>query len=302
MVLAAAELIRARPKVPRMMSNETLTLQDVTIRSTDGMPLRAWYWPRPDPAGIVVISHGIGEHAGCYRHVAEELSPRLDVDILAFDYRGHGRSPGRRGVVAKYEDLLGDLQGVFRWVEQECRDRPTFGLGHSNGGQVLLRALLDGLKIDGAILSNPCLRLALRVPPHKRLIGELLRRFAPGVTLSGELFDEQMTRDPAMRVGRRDDPLRHNQISAPVFFGMVEGGPRVVARAAEIHTPVLMLLGLSDPVVDPEYSREFFAKLGSSDKTLRPYPHAVHEPLNDLDRAQVLDDIVNWVSPRVRKD
>ena len=98
----------------------------------------------------------------------------------------------------------------------------------------------------------------------------------------------------------RADPLRHNRISAPLFFGMVEGGEMLIARAGEIRTPILMMVGGQDPVVDPAAAREFFDRLGSEDKTLLLYPKMLHEPLNELGREQVLDDLVRWIEPRLR--
>jgi alpha-beta hydrolase superfamily lysophospholipase len=280
--------------------SEVITPLDVTIPSADGTLLKAWHWPRDEPRGIIVISHGIGEHGGCYKHVAECLSPRLSVDVVSFDYRGHGRSPGRRGYVRRYDDLIDDLRAVLDWSSRVRPVMPRFVLAHSNGGQVALRAALAGVAIDGLILSNPCLRLAMRVPIHKRMFGQLLRRCAPGVTLGTEVADELMVRDAAQIANRRTDTLRHTRISAPLFFGMLEGGLRLSDRAGEIQTPVLMLLSTSDTVVDPVASQDLFEKLGSVRKTLRLYPEALHEPLNDLDREQVLDDVANWVDELLR--
>src|SRR3954452_23731057 len=101
------------------MEDATLTILDVTYPASDGTQIQARHWPRPAPSGVLVISHGVGEHGGCYRHVAEELGPRLNVDVLALDYRGHGRSPGDRGVVGKYEDYLGDFAGALAWADRE---------------------------------------------------------------------------------------------------------------------------------------------------------------------------------------
>ena len=44
------------------------------------------------PAGGLVIAHGYGEHGGAYRRVAEALSGRADLDVIAVDFRGHGRA------------------------------------------------------------------------------------------------------------------------------------------------------------------------------------------------------------------
>ena len=273
---------------------------DVSIPTPDGLVLRGRHWARPHPRGVVIVAHGFGEHGGCYRHVAEALGPALEFDFVAPDLRGHGRSPGRRGVVGRYEELTSDLRAVLAWAESERPGLPRFVLGHSNGGQVALRlALEDGDGPAGLILSNPSLHIVVPVPRYKLRIGRFLLRFAPGVTLAGKVADDWMTRDPEMRREHRLDALRHSRISAPLFFGMVEGGPLIEGRAGEIRVPVLMLLGGSDPVIDANASRRIFARLGSLDKTLIVYPEMLHEPLNELGRERVFADVASWLEERL---
>ena len=67
-----------------------------------------------------------------------------------------------------------------------------------------------------------------------------------------------LTRDPEIQEEHRTDPLRHNRMSPPLFFGMVEGGELLMARAAEIRTPILMLLGGQDTVIDPGHLTRVF--------------------------------------------
>jgi alpha-beta hydrolase superfamily lysophospholipase len=108
-----------------------------------------------------------------------------------------------------------------------------------------------------------------------------------------------LTRDPEIQEEHRTDPLRHSRMSPPLFFGMVEGGELLVNRAAEIRIPILILLSGQDTLIDPSTSREFFDRLGSEDKTLLFYPKMLHEPLNDLGREQVVDDLVRWFEQRL---
>ncbi len=273
---------------------------DVSIPTPDGLVLLGRHWARPNPRGVVIVAHGFGEHGGCYRHVAEALGPALEVDFVAPDLRGHGRSPGRRGVVGRYEELTSDLRAVLGWAESERPGLPRFVLGHSNGGQVALRlALEDGDGPAGLILSNPSLHIVVPVPRYKLRIGRFLLRFMPGVTLAGKVADDWMTRDPEMRREHRLDTLRHSRISAPLFFGMVDGGPLIEGRAGEIRVPVLMLLGGSDPVIDANASRRIFASLGSPEKTLIVYPKMLHEPLNELGRERVFADVASWLEGRL---
>ena len=60
-----------------------------------------------------------------------------------------------------------------------------------------------------------------------------------------------------------------------------------------------MLLGGQDTVTDPAAAREFFDRIGSEDKTLSIYPKMMHEPLNEIGRQQVLDDVLRWIEPRL---
>jgi lysophospholipase len=289
--------------------------RDVTITSKGGVLLRAWYWTRPHPAGVLVIFHGFGEHGACYRHVVDVLGPALELDVLAPDQRGHGRSPGRRGVVGQYDDLVADVNAALDWATRERPGLPCFLLGHSNGGLLALRLMLmstlnsssrngDGQPMipaspAGLILSNPALRIVTPIPPLKLLVGQLLLRFAPWVTLSGRLDASLMTRDPASQHEHNTDPVRHSRMSAPLFFGMAAAGEHAIEHADAITTPVLMLLGGSDPVIDSATSRQVFERLGSADKRLHVYPPMLHEPLNEIDRKEVYRDIEAWLRPRL---
>jgi alpha-beta hydrolase superfamily lysophospholipase len=274
--------------------------QDVELRAADGLLLRGRWWRRQAPRGVIVVVHGFGEHGGAYRRVAEQLRARLEVDVVAVDFRGHGQSAGRRGVVGRYDDLVGDLETTLEWAGRQFPELDRFVLAHSNGGQVALRTVLGGrMTIEALVVSNPLIRVMVPVPPAKLRLGRVLAVVAPWLTLKGELNVEALTRDPEIQVEHQTDPLRHSRMSAPLYFGMLAGGDLLLAQAHEIHTPILMLLGGSDTVLDPKSSREFFDRLGSDDKTLLYYPTMVHEPLNDLGREQVVDDVVRWLSPRL---
>lgn len=274
--------------------------RDITVQAADGLRISARWWAVPNPRACVIIAHGFGEHGGVYSHVADALGRSLDVDFLAPDFRGHGRSPGRRGVVRRYEDLVGDLRSVVAWARRGRTAPRLFVMGHSNGGQIALRFALEPDEgILGVIVSNPSIRVAMPVPPGKLRLGKILMALAPWVTLKAETPSSWLSRDPRSQEFYRADGLRHNRISPPLFFGMVEGGKMLMSRAGEIGAPILMLIGGQDPVIDPGASREFYDRLGSDDKTLLLYPKMLHEPLNELGREQVIEDIARWLEPRI---
>ncbi|MGY5036861.1 alpha/beta hydrolase, partial [Streptomyces sp. 900116325] len=65
---------------------------------------------RPDgpPTGILLLAHGLGEHARRYDHVVERLVG-LGLVVYAPDHRGHGRSGGKRIELHDWSEFLDDL-------------------------------------------------------------------------------------------------------------------------------------------------------------------------------------------------
>jgi alpha-beta hydrolase superfamily lysophospholipase len=267
-----------------------------------GVPtLHVELWRGRSPRGTLVLAPGLGDHCGRYAHMAERLAgePGL-VDVVGFDYRGHGRSEGRRGVVRHYGELVDDLERVVAWARARAPGRPLFVLGHSNGGLVALTARIDGrLAADGLVVTSPALRLKAHVPGWKLGLGRLLGRVAPWVTLGGRLPGEHLSRDPEMLAARRADPLVHARLSPPLFFGMREAGARVMAEALEVSVPLLMIVGRQDPVIDPESMLDFFDRIPKDEKRLHVDEEGVHEPLHDRRWPENVEVVAAWLRGRL---
>src|SRR5260370_23155316 len=74
--------------------------------------------PAPEPArprGILVISHGLGEHGQRYDHAAERLGG-LRLLVVVPDHPGHGRSCGPRPGLKRLAAYTDDLRPVFPQV------------------------------------------------------------------------------------------------------------------------------------------------------------------------------------------
>ena len=282
----------------------TLEPTPLAVESLGGPRLSARLWACPEPRGVLVIAHGHGEHGGCYAEFAGAIVPKGGVDVVAFDFRGHGRSAGRRGVIRRYADLLNDLAVWLDWAARERPGLPVFVLGHSNGGLVAIR-LLESRQppVAGLILSNPALRLTADAPRWKRWVGEVLLRVAPWVTLQTGIDSDQLTQATESMLTIDTDPLRHHRISPPSYFGMVANGPLALLEADRLTTPLVLILGAADPITDPEAGRQFFERAGSVDKTLLVHEAMRHEPLHEVDRDEVIAAILGWISERIdRRD
>jgi len=86
-----------------------LKTQEYELTTKDGLKLFAQAWKPENPAkALAVIVHGLGEHSGRYKHVAEAFT-KNGIYSFSYDQRGHGRSEGLKGHTPTYGNLMDDL-------------------------------------------------------------------------------------------------------------------------------------------------------------------------------------------------
>ena len=128
-----------------------------------------------DAKASALIIHGFGDHCGRYEAFTHDLLD-LGISVLRYDYRGHGRSEGRRGHIMSFDEYLEDLQAILE-IHNETFDLSYKVLfAHSNGALIATHALakLNDLKSwSGAVLSSPFYSIKVKVPRWKTFLGAL---------------------------------------------------------------------------------------------------------------------------------
>src|SRR4051812_43368140 len=89
------------------------------------------------PAGAawarIALLHGYGDHCSRYLHFFKWLAER-GVACHAIDFRGHGRSEGKRGFVSRWVEFLDDADALLAEAGMKNGEGPAnFVLGHSHG-------------------------------------------------------------------------------------------------------------------------------------------------------------------------
>jgi acylglycerol lipase len=80
---------------------------------------------------------------------------------------------------------------------------------------------------------------------------------------------------------------------------MVRADERLKQEFPLITLPVFILHGTLDKATKPSGSQFFYDTAGSSDKTLKLYEGYYHDLLNDVDKEQVMADVIGWIDARL---
>lgn len=170
-------------------------IRPVTLKTADGLSLRAWYQPAEGEKPTVVLFHG---NAGHFGHRAFKVRPLLagGYGVLLFSYRGYGGNPGSPSEQGLYRDGRAALDFL---VSENVQPERTVLYGESLGSAVAVE-LAAGTAFAGVILESPFTSMAdvarfhyALFVPTKRLVrdkfdslGKIGRLKAPLLVLHGE--------------------------------------------------------------------------------------------------------------------
>jgi alpha-beta hydrolase superfamily lysophospholipase len=279
-----------------MSADTTLT----TFVASDGDNVVIQDWPlEPGVAlrGVVIIVHGLGEHAGRYDHVARQLNS-WGFAVRGYDQCGHGESGGLPGSLPTDTRLLDDLTDIVDSTRARMdKATPLIVLGHSMGGLVAARFASLGLRpLDGLVLSSPALDPGLS--GFQKLLVAVLPNLVPNLRVGNGLDASFISHDPQVVAAYRADPLVHDRISARLARFIATAGPATVAKAGQLATPTLLMYAGDDRLVKPQGSRDFAASAPQKLLTTVCFDALYHEIFNELDTRPVFDALRQWLDAR----
>ncbi|AEG94909.1 alpha/beta hydrolase [Ramlibacter tataouinensis] len=272
-----------------------------TYTAADGDNLAVQDWPAPESRrvrGLVVLVHGLGEHAGRYERLARRLNA-WGFAVRGYDQCGHGESGGTRGCLPTPTRLVDDLADIVGSVRGRLPERlPLIVFGHSLGGLVAACfALRRGRPpIDGLVLSSPALDPGLT--RWQKLLLAVLPRVAPNLTVGNGLDPRFLSHDPAVVAAYRADPRVHDRISGRLARFVAEAGPQVVARAPQWKLPTLLVYAGDDRLVNATGSRRFAETAPPEVVTARRFDALYHEIFNEREAEPVYATLKVWLDER----
>ena len=192
------------------------------------------------------------------------VSPRIAQQIeAAFDYRGHGKSPGLRVHVNRFDEFLLDLEAALRLARAEHPALAVIPVGHSHGGLVLLRYALErASELTGLVVSSPFLGIhpASAPPAALAAAAHVLSRIVPKLRLPNNVDASFVSRDADVVRRYVEDPLVSRRVSVRWFTAFRGAAARVLREADRFDVPSLVMASGDDRLVDVEATRRWVAR------------------------------------------
>lgn len=272
-----------------------------------GVSIAFYEWPVANPTGAIQIAHGLGEHARRYDEMAAVLN-RAGFSVYADDHRGHGQT-GLGQIESKQIRRLGNL-GVggmnatykqvadfSRLIKNENLGKPLILLGHSWGSFIAQKIINKHSDLyDAVVLSGSALTM-----PGYLATGDFNKVWKK---LPGSTGYEWLSRDVEIQKKFVADPLTFLAAAMQVF-GVANslklfGKPNKNVRS---DLPILVQVGEADPI-GGEYSNKalvdaYRKNSGTQDIELFVYHDARHEIYNELNKDEIIADLITWINSRI---
>jgi alpha-beta hydrolase superfamily lysophospholipase len=286
----------------RPMTTAPTASEEGRLPSADGLDLywRAWR-PQAAPRAVVLLVHGLNEHAGRYQNPVGYFVPR-GYAWYAPDLRGHGRSAGLRGHVDGFDQYLGDVAAVTALAAERHPGVPRFLVGHSLGGLIaILFALRAPQGLTGVAVSSPSLGVApaSRPPAPLLALGRVLNVVWPTFRIDNGLDPAHLSKDPAVGRAYVADPLVGHKVSARWYASLQRAFAEAHAGAQRLSVPTLVLSAGADRMVDPEATRRWAARTPPGLCALVEWDGLFHECFNEPERQQVFERLESWLESRI---
>jgi len=298
------------------------------FKANDGQTISAYKWLPADKSNIkavMQIAHGMAEHASRYEDFAKVLI-ESSYGVYANDHRGHGKTAGSLDNIGYFAPhngwglVVGDMYKLNSIITKNHPGLPIYLLGQSMGS-FLVRSYIMRYrdKLSGVVLigtsgdPGPLKYLAILIAKLEMKIkgkkaksplldnlsfGGYNRIFAPNRTK----FD-WLSRDTSAVDKYVDDPFCGDIFSAGFFYDLLTG-VKDIGNFSNIENiskdlPILFLSGEDDPLGNKTRGvlqvYDLFKKAGIKDVHYKFYPGARHEILNEVNKEEVCQDIIEWL-------
>lgn len=303
---------------------------DIYFDSCGAGTIHACRWmPEGQPRAILQIVHGIAEYVERYDDFANYLTG-LGYMVVAEDHMGHGKSITGGSVQGYFHGgWFSAVEDTYHLLEETRRQYPELPyvlFGHSMGS-FMARTILakyPNSGISAAIICGtgwqPKALLKVAIPLCK-LVCRKQGEQNPSPKLQNLVFGSYNKRVEHPRTAydwlNRDDKLVDAYIADPLCgftasAGLLRDmmiGISYIEEEKSLQNmrkdlPVFFIAGGDDPVGNygegVKQAAGAFQAAGMQNVKLRVYPLCRHEILNEINKQEIYEDVVQWLAPYIK--
>lgn len=293
----------------------------------EGSKITYYKWGNiENPKAIVQIVHGMSEWAGRYDYFAEKLVEEGYL-VYSHDHSGHGNSSkgydglGYIGNNNRFYLMLDDIKELNSIIKKENKDVPIVLFGHSMGSFLSQRYLQEyGDTIDGLILSGSngkpksFTKAGLLICKMENLIkgsgnrSKLMDKLSFGgfnSTVKNPKTDFDWLCSDANEVNKYiEDEFCGFIYPTEFYFDLINGlwdihKQENLNKIKKLNIPIYIFAGDKDPVgymgkgIINLYNT--YNNIGVNDLNYKLYKDGRHEMLNEVNKDEVIIDIISWI-------
>ena len=285
------------------------------MKSFDGKEIYTRLWDDvAEPKGVVQICHGLGEHCARYDDFAKFLNANGYI-VFADDHRAHGHTDNGSGDCEGEPavDTVQDLLFFNNWLHEQYPNLPLIFFGHSYGSTLAHRfiqyhshiccCVMTGVNMmpHGLLKVMEGMMSVFKMIMPKQMISmtsdSMNKRFA-----DNQIPHAWLTREPGIRMAYEEDPMCGTPISVRFSHSMTKmmrqaTDPENVKKVPD-SLPIGMFCGQEDSAGGfgdgPKAALAMYEKAGKN-VSLKLYPGARHEVLNETNKQEVYGDILSFM-------
>lgn len=273
--------------------------------------------------GVIQVIHGMFEHSKRYHDFAHYFTDNGYI-VAVNDHLGHGESINEINKHGHFGDNNGDkflIKDVHKFnniIKKLHPDLPLLVYAHSMGGLICINYLsvykpeIDGLILLGSHLNQPSNYFFNAIVNISSKFCNPKRSALVFTLIQNSIFSVRFlkSKDGKYWTSRKSDYIRNTDFHDPspfcftyaayldVFKLSLNATPKTLASGLDKDTPVLLMSGCNDPVTN--YTKLTFKKYmylikhDFTDVSIKVYNNARHNLINEINRDEVLRDILKF--------
>lgn len=313
------------------MKEEKLKTETLKIAMSDGKNVVLHtFVPEGEVKAIVQLSHGMSEYSMRYKELGKFLCEN-GIAFYAHDHRGHGETAENieeLGFLAEkdgFNRVVEDLATMIDKCHKDFPGKKVFLLGHSFGSFVSqcyiekYEKIIDGCVLCGSagprvlltgsghIISGIVMKIKGKRNKSQLLDSLVFGSYNPND--ENESPSAWLSRDVNVQKAFDDDSLCGFKVTNEFFYDFL-GGLCSIHQKKNMNKipkdlPIFIISGEADPV--GEYGKSVkklftsYKKLGIKDVSLKLYPEARHELFNELNKVDVMNDLLVWILSKIEE-